>query len=68
MGTLNRFLCKPPRSKHTCSTCGTDRFGLVRQEWLGYQFCSKGCLADFLAKRARQIEQTKRWLQHHKPG
>lgn len=44
-----------------CSQCN-GRFGLIRHRWLGYQFCTKGCLQHFLALRSRQIEQMKRWL------
>jgi hypothetical protein len=48
--------------KKQCDHCGSDKFGLVRQNWLGFQFCKKACRAEFLEKRKRQIEQTTRWL------
>jgi len=47
--------------KH-CENCGTTKFGLVRQRWLSYLFCSTACKAAFLAKRQRQIQHTKHWL------
>jgi hypothetical protein len=53
--------------KHRCDSCG-GRLGLTIQRWWGYRFCKQICKADFLAKRARQIEQTRRWLSYLKPG
>jgi hypothetical protein len=43
---------------HQCS----GRFGLVRYRWVGYQFCRKSCLNDFLTKRARELADFKRWI------
>jgi tripartite-type tricarboxylate transporter receptor subunit TctC len=42
-------------------TCGRA-FGLVRQRWMGYAFCSTACRSNFLAMRAKQIDRVKSWL------
>jgi hypothetical protein len=49
-------------SKNRCENCGTTKFGLVRQRWFRFQFCSKVCKTDFLATRKRHIKQTIRWF------
>jgi hypothetical protein len=48
-----------------CDTCN-GKFGLTRRRWMGHAFCSKVCLDNFLAKRARQAQSIKRWLQYLK--
>ena len=44
--------------------CGSTKFGLVRQRWFRFQFCSKACKTDFLASRKRELERTIRWLRN----
>jgi endogenous inhibitor of DNA gyrase (YacG/DUF329 family) len=51
-----------------CDNCGNSNWGLIRQRWIGYIFCSTACKAEFLSKRARQIEDLKRWLGYLTPG
>jgi hypothetical protein len=59
-----RKAMKEPRR---CDTCGRSKWGLAQLLWAGYVFCSAACKAEFLAKRARQIEELKMWLGHLKP-
>ena len=47
--------------KKRCDACG-GRFGLVRQRWWGYAFCSTTCKQNFLAKIAHQREKIRDWL------
>ena len=42
-----------PKTKARCQTCNGN-FGLIRHRRASKQFCSKQCLASYLAK-------TKRW-------
>jgi hypothetical protein len=51
-----------------CDNCGKSKWALTRQRWAGYVFCCKACKSDFLGKRARQIEDMKRWLGYLKAG
>ena len=48
--------------RRKCDTCGSTKFGLIRQRWLSFVFCSKTCKDEFLSKRNYQMENTKRWL------
>ena len=48
--------------RRKCDTCGSTKFGLIRQRWLSFVFCSKACKDEFLSKRNYQVENTKRWL------
>ena len=49
-------------SKNRCENCGSTKFGLVRQRWFRFQFCSKACKADFLVARKHHIVPTIYWL------
>jgi hypothetical protein len=51
-------------NKKQCHNCGSDKFGLVRQRWLAFHFCSRNCKVKFFAKRKRQVGQTTRWLNY----
>jgi hypothetical protein len=54
--------CEVGMSKNRCENCGSTKFGLVRQRWFRFQFCSTVCKADFLVDRKRHIKQTILWL------
>jgi endogenous inhibitor of DNA gyrase (YacG/DUF329 family) len=48
-----------------CSTCGTTKFGLIRQRHYFLVFCSRRCKArylDRLAQDTERIESWQRWL------
>jgi endogenous inhibitor of DNA gyrase (YacG/DUF329 family) len=48
-----------------CAQCG-GKFGLIRQRWHGYQFCSKKCRATFLENFSREKELVRAWLEAQK--
>jgi hypothetical protein len=48
-------------TKNRCESCGSTKFGLVRQRWFRFQFCSRHCKTNFLAIRKRQRQQPINW-------
>ena len=49
-----------PKTKPRCQTCNGN-FGLIRHRHASKQFCSKQCLASYLAKTKQQASSFKAW-------
>ena len=52
-------------TKHRCAICN-GRFGLIRHRFSIYQFCSKQCLDDYLAKRMPLPSSFKEWMDFYR--
>jgi hypothetical protein len=50
-----------------CAQCG-GKFGLIRQRWTSYQFCSMQCRTTFLETHSRGKELARIWLGGPKDG
>lgn len=59
-GDEEAFPQRGPDVNH-CTEC-QGKFGLIRQRWYGYQFCSKRCQERFLKKLAERKQAVRGWL------
>lgn len=46
---------------NSCSKC-RGKFGLIRHNWWGHQFCSKNCKAAYLEMLEKERVRLRRWF------